>query len=68
MCKTNGGEESNSACVFPFRYYEMEYNQCTTVNRTARWCSTKVDSSGKHIGRQGNYGTCGPGCPKDGTY
>ena len=27
------------------------------------WCSTLVDNTGKHVGGQGKWGTCGPGCP-----
>ena len=26
------------------------------------WCSTAVDDDGYHIGGQGKWGHCGPGC------
>ena len=27
------------------------------------WCSTQVDDDGSHVGGQGKWGNCGPGCP-----
>ena len=30
-----------------------------------RWCSTKVDFRGVHIGGKGNWGICGNDCPSD---
>ncbi len=27
------------------------------------WCSTLVDETGHHVGGQGKWGNCGPGCP-----
>ena len=27
------------------------------------WCSTFVDDNGHHVGGQGKWGNCGPGCP-----
>ena len=27
------------------------------------WCSTLVNDAGSHVGGEGNWGTCGPGCP-----
>ena len=39
------------------------YNQCA-LDTDGYWCSTKVNSSGQHIGGQGNWGTCSESCPK----
>jgi len=61
-CRTNGGPSSNAPCIFPFIFKGNTYNQCT-LDGEDYWCSTKVDSSGKHIGNQGNWGVCGQGCP-----
>jgi len=51
------------SCVFPFKFNGKTYNRCTTngnkSGNTKAWCSTKVDSSGKHIGGgQGNWKNC----------
>jgi hypothetical protein len=58
-----GGSSTNGACVFPFKFRGKTYNRCTTdgneSGNTKSWCSTKVDSSGKHIGGgQGNWKNC----------
>jgi len=50
------------SCVFPFKYKGEIYNSCTSENDPDGflWCSTKVDSEGKHL--RGNFGYCGPEC------
>ena len=30
-------------CVFPFTYYGIEFNSCTSMNDTKPWCSTTED-------------------------
>ena len=40
----------------------MTYHECVVDNDGA-WCSTEVDDDGVHVGNQGNWGICGPGCP-----
>ena len=44
----------------------MTYNQCTfegnQPGETEPWCSTRTDSSGNHIGGQGNWGFCPSNC------
>ena len=66
-----GGPKVNTLCVFPFRYGRNGtlFHGCTTKgNREGdlkRWCSTKVDFRGVHIGGKGNWGICGNDCPSD---
>jgi len=62
-CTTNGGDSPNVPCIFPFRFNGVTYNQCA-LDSDGYWCSTKVNSSGEHIGGQGNWGTCSESCPK----
>jgi len=68
-CTTTTEERSNTgksklgvSCVFPFKYKDEIYNSCTTEDDSDGflWCSTKVDSEGKHV--QGNFGHCGSDC------
>ena len=62
---------SSMPCQFPFIFLDQTYLGCTTIidrksDGTAvhgePWCSTKTDSSNKHVAGQGYYGDC----PKDG--
>ena len=61
-CTTNAGPSSNIPCALPFIFNETVYNKCD-LDSDGYWCSTKVDSSGKHVGGEGNWGICSPGCP-----
>ena len=65
-CTTEWGPSSNMKCVFPFIFGKTTYNKCKYDSEYGYWCSTKVDSSGIHIGSQGNWGTCNANCPKEG--
>jgi len=70
QCYTQSGRgtkktETNTACVFPFRYKGKTYNSCTTDNSTfggrnngKYWCSTATDSNDNHINGEGFYGFC----------
>ena len=60
-CKTVSGPSSNHRCIFPFVLNNVTYNNCA-LDTEGFWCSTKVDSSGNHIGKQGNWGICGQRC------
>lgn len=53
----------DAPCVFPFAYKFVNYTSCTDKNdpNGFKWCSTKVDSRGRHI--KGTFGYCSPGCP-----
>ena len=64
-CKTIKGPSPNTPCVFPFEFKGIDYNQCTWEGDSIEgaWCSTKVDSKGKHVSGHGNWGNCGDGCP-----
>ena len=47
--------------MFPFKYGGVLYNECTKVEDTKLWCSTKTDSGNNH--QTGNWGHCAPDCP-----
>ena len=55
------GPSSNHRCIFPFVLNNVTYNNCA-LDTEGFWCSTKVDSNGNHIGKQGNWGICGQKC------
>lgn len=52
------GDNQLHPCIFPFTYAGVVHNACTLAADTQPWCSTKVDSSGVHIGGEGNWGYC----------
>jgi len=69
-CATISGPDPNKPCIFPFKFGDITYNNCTTIGNEPgnikAWCSTKVDDSGKHIGNgQGNWGDCEQYCQND---
>lgn len=70
-CRTVGGGPIVGAfCRFPFRYKDIEYNSCTTVDHMIAssddaenhqgWCATKVDAHGDYVPH--NWGVCEPDC------
>jgi len=66
-CKTSGGPAAGQPCVFPFTFQGVTHNTCTDwifgeQPQGTRWCSTKTDSNGKHIGGKGFYGFCPDTC------
>ena len=64
VCETNGGDDANQQCVFPFSYEGVTYEDCTSVgNNGTDWCSTEVDENGEYV--SGKWGNCGSGCIKD---
>ena len=52
-------------CVFPFKYNDEEYNECTWEEAPTgeAWCSTLVDEAGNHVENKKKWAVCGPGCP-----
>ncbi|CAL4168726.1 unnamed protein product [Meganyctiphanes norvegica] len=44
-----------SGCVFPFRYNDMVFYRCTTVDANEPWCSTMTDSSANHVRGKWKY-------------
>ena len=52
--------ETNEVCIFPFKFNNATYYQCTWDYSNSAWCSTKVDASGVHVG--GSKGICESGC------
>ena len=64
---TNGGNEVNKACVFPFIYgacsgllWNCRYETCTNYHSDKYWCYTEVDSDG--VGVYGKWGYCDSNC------
>jgi len=57
-CWTN--DRGNLPCVFPFTHEGHTFNECTDYKHNGKWCSTKVDKNGVHIG--GNWGNCSSVC------
>ena len=58
---TNGGNEVNKECVFPFTFKNVKYEACTVNKDTRPWCYTKVDSEGNGV--SGEWGYCNENCP-----
>merc|ERR1719195_1235494 len=48
--------QSGSNCVFPFKYNNVEYYQCTYADSPVPWCATGTDSTGTVIPNQ--WGDC----------
>jgi len=55
-CDTEGSGPYNQACVFPFRYNGVTYEDCTTANSNVKWCSTKTDATNAHMSNY--WGNC----------
>jgi len=66
-CTTVGGPASGSACVFPFNYKGVSYSNCTTVEDTKLWCSTKTDANDDHISGVDAWGYCDDSCSGSGS-
>ena len=64
-CTTVSGSNPNAECIFPFKFLNVTYHQCTTAGNDegdiTAWCSTLVDDSGIH-GGGGFWGNCGSDC------
>ena len=67
VCVTVSGAAPSLPCIFPFRFNGVTHNKCTWdqahLTEHKAWCSTLVDETGHHVGGQGKWGNCGPGCP-----
>jgi hypothetical protein len=50
------------ACVFPFTYSGVTYDECTDVADTQTWCATSVDADGAY---EGNWIYCAGICSGD---
>lgn len=61
QCTTIGGGN----CVFPFIFKGETYGGCTEKDDpdSKRWCSTMVDSEGKHRKGENLWGHCSSSCP-----
>ena len=60
----NTGTGNTAACVFPFKYYDVEYNGCTNMGTGGvgtwgdPWCATEVVSDGSFEINSGNWIAC----------
>ena len=65
-CLTNGGDDPNRECKFPFVHKGTTYRGCPPdpILPGKTWCSTKVDENGNHVVGQNKWGYCSPSCPK----
>ena len=53
-------------CVFPFKYKNKIYNECTKVNNDKFWCSTEVDENGNFKSSGDEFwGNCDDNCQRD---
>jgi len=62
-CVVKEGPGLGKECVFPFGHKGTQHNTCAynpEQGDTFPWCSTKVDSSGFHVGGQDEWGRCDP--------
>merc|ERR1719278_815627 len=61
-CLTVSGER----CQFPFIFRGLERTGCITESDPAGllWCSTLLDSQGRHVAGWGHWDHCQPGCPQ----
>jgi len=55
-CWTYTGPKVSQACQFPFRWNGRTWNSCAPWSDGRAWCSTRVDSSKRHV--LGNWGHC----------
>ena len=67
-CRTVVGEgpahSQGKFCQFPFTFSGVVRTGCISDTDPAGrlWCSTRVDGDGVHVGQQGHWGYCPPGC------
>jgi len=59
-----GDDHSDDCCVFPFKYNDITYNQCTNANHDQTWCATEVDAHGNY---NGNWKDCDENCKTGGS-
>ena len=70
QCRTTDGPEEGKACVFPFTWQGVTYDQCQPWEYGGQWetdgelwCSTETDDQGTHV--EGHFGICSDSCPVD---
>ena len=64
-CRTVGGPSQGKPCQFPFIFGGEERRGCIsdTDPEQRLWCSTRVDTEGRHVAGGEHWAHCGPGCP-----
>jgi len=61
-CKTSSGPRTGSPCIFPFKYENVEYKSCTSVdNNNVLWCPTTVNANQEYV--SGLWGNCSAEVP-----
>jgi len=64
-CETSSGPKTGSSCIFPFKYENVKYETCTSVdNNNVLWCPTRVNENREYI--SGEWGNCDPSCSGSG--
>ena len=65
LCTTIGGPDAGQPCQLPFIYNDVTRAGCITeADPEGRaWCSTRVDTGGRHVAGGDHWAHCGPGCP-----
>jgi len=65
-CRTVGGPSQGRPCQFPFIFGGVSRTGCISDSDPEGrfWCSTRVDSSGVHMGQGGHWAHCSPSCPR----
>lgn len=58
--ETIGGTETPEECIFPFKYKNQTFHDCTTFDESddKEWCSVETDSQGDHMFDLRRWGYC----------
>merc|ERR1719219_2051672 len=66
-CLTVGGPGKGKQCQFPFIFSGQSRGGCITESdpEGLLWCSTRVDSEGRHVAGGEHWAHCHPDCPVD---
>ena len=64
-CTTIGGPDAGQPCQLPFIFNDVTRNGCITESdpEGRAWCSTRVDSEGRHVAGGDHWAHCDPECP-----
>jgi len=68
VCETTeDSKDPGKVCVLPFTHDDITHFGCPLdpVDKSKRWCSTKTDENGTHIGGEGAWGYCTEECPPE---
>jgi len=64
---TQDSKDPEKVCVLPFTHDDITHFGCPLDpdDKSKRWCSTKTDENGTHIGGEGAWGYCTEECPPE---